>query len=135
MESEVSWASLKPFGKNISESNTTNDFVDIDTIFSMNSFNDSISNIFTLDGSILRNISQFTIQGTSVESVPIIPSTNTTSFITGILWDSSDDLLDGEFSQDDEEDIIFVSKVNHSTEGAYGVYDYEIRAHGKIKRV
>ena len=133
VESEVSWASLKPFGKNISESNTTNDFVDIDTIFSMNSFNDSISNIFTLDGSIARNISQFTIQGTSVESVPIIPSTNTTSFITGILWDSSDDLLDGEFSQDDEEDIIFVSKVNHSTEGAYGVYDYEIRVPARLR--
>lgn len=99
----------------------------------MNSFNDSISNIFTLDGSIARNISQFTIQGTSVESVPIIPSTNTTSFITGILWDSSDDLLDGEFSQDDEEDIIFVSKVNHSTEGAYGVYDYEIRVPARLR--
>ena len=44
------------------------------------------------------------------------------------MWDTSDDVtLNLQYDTSDDEDLIFVSKLNPSAVGGYGIYDYEIR--------
>lgn len=133
IESVIDWSSLIAIGRNISGSQTLNDFSDIDSLFNMSSFNDSTSNRFTTDGNSPKQTDNFTIQSSLIENVPIINSTNNTNFETGILWDSSDDSGDGEFSQGDNEDLVMVTKINKNSLGAYGTYDYEITIPAKIR--
>ena len=59
-------------------------------------------------------------------------STNNTNFATGILWDSNDD-SDGEYNETDREDLVFAAEINKSQQGAYGVYDYELRVPAKLR--
>jgi hypothetical protein len=132
VESEISWASLQAIGKNKTNRNTTNDFQEIDTLLNMSSFADSVSNKFTFDGITSVSTSNFFVHNQNILNVPIINSTNTTNFITGILWDTNDD-SDGEYSQSDKEDIILVTKVNAAAQGAYGTYDYEITIPVKLR--
>jgi len=87
----------------------------------MSSFKDSVSILFEN-----RSYRNFTIHQRLIENVPVINSTNNSNFVTGILWDMSDD-TDGEFSIDDKEDLVFVSNINKEKEGAYGTYDYELK--------
>ncbi len=124
-ESNIDWFSLQAIGKNASGGNTANDFSDIDSILNMNNFSDSVSNTFTSDGNTPVKTDDFFIYKNTISSVPISNSTNNTNFITGILWDMSDD-SNGEYDQADKEDLVFVTKINRGTSGAYGIYDYEI---------
>jgi hypothetical protein len=121
-ENDVNWLSLQAIGRNISNSSTSNDFSDIDNLLNMTNFVDSVSIVFTN-----RSYENFLVHQRIIGNVPIINSTNNTNFKTGILWDSGDDRGDGEFSQNDKEDLIFVSKINKGKQGRYGIYDYEIR--------
>ncbi|HLC78405.1 MAG TPA: hypothetical protein VJH92_04730 [Candidatus Nanoarchaeia archaeon] len=131
-ESIVSWPSVLPLGKNVSLVNTSNDFSDSDAMLNMTGFNDSITNLY-LNGSEIRNLTSVLIFNKLVQNIPIANSINNSNFVTGILWDSSDDVADGEFSQDDREDLIFLGRVNKNNQGAYGIYDYEIRIPVKIR--
>lgn len=132
-ESNIDWRSLQSIGKNITGGNTVNDFSDIDSILNMVSFSDSVSNIFTSDGNTPHSFSDFLAYQQEIQNVAVINSTNTANFITGILWDGSDDIGDGQYSQDDREDLIFVTKVNQSQQGAYGTYDYEIKIPARLR--
>ena len=76
----------------------------------------------------------FSLEVYDINNVPIINSTNSSSFITGILWDSSDDSTDGQYDQSDKEDLIFITKANPSTPGKFGTYDYEITIPASLKR-
>jgi len=63
----------------------------------------------------------------SVTNIPIANSTNSTNFITGVLWDSDDDTGTNGFDKTDKEDIVFVTRSNTDVKGQYGTYDFEIR--------
>jgi len=66
--------------------------------------------------------------------VPVVNSTNTSSFKTGILWDLADDNSGNlQFDTTDAEDLVFVTNINVSTQGKYGVYDYEIRIPAELR--
>jgi len=130
-ESVISWADIQAIGKNKSGSDTSNDFTDIDALLGMTSFSDSVYNVFTDSGTI-RDKASFLIFQKNVNEVPVANSTNNTNFITGILWDTSDD-SDGQYSQADEEDLVFASKVNKGADGAYGAYDYEARVPAALR--
>jgi len=130
-ESIVSWADIQAVGKNKTGGNTNNDFTDIDTLLGMSSFTDSVYNIFTDSGTI-RDKDAFLIFQKNVIDAPIANSTNNTNFMTGILWDSLDD-DDGQYSQADEEDLVFASKINKGAVGAYGTYDYEVRVPAALR--
>ncbi len=132
-ESNVEWNSLLPIGKNITGGNTSDDFSDIDSILGMSGFSDSVSNIFTSDGIIPRQSLDFLVYQKYISDVAVVNSTNNTNFFTGILWDSSDDAGDEQYSQDDREDLVFVTKVNKRAQGKYGDYDYEIRIPVKLR--
>jgi len=123
-EADVSWNSLQAIGRNISNASVAGDFEDIDSLLNMSDFDDSVTNLFG-DPLYPKNNCTFLIHKKLIENVPIINSTNTTSFITGILWDTDDD-SNGQFDQVDREDLVFVVKTNASQQGTYGVYDYEI---------
>jgi hypothetical protein len=125
-EAIVEWASLQALGRDDGGAGTSNDFNDIDNLLNMSNFNDSVSSIYTSDGSTPISTDSFLIRQVKINNVPVVNSTNTTNFITGILWDTSDDDTDGEFSQDDEEDLVFAAKINKNLDGSYGNYDYEI---------
>ena len=60
-------------------------------------------------------------------------SINNSNFVTGILWDSSDDDGDYEFNESGKEDLVFVTQINTSSQGAYGIYDYELRVPARLR--
>jgi hypothetical protein len=124
MESNVDWTNLQAIGKDSLGLDSSNDFAEIDTFFSMTNFIDSTYNIFTNFG-VPKELTNFTIHQNEIFNVPIINSTSDRSFITGILWDMSDDLT-GEYDATDKEDLIFAAKINMSQTGKYGIYDYEL---------
>ncbi len=78
---------------------------------------------------VVRLVKDIYAQGydEAVLSVPIVESTNTSAFVTGILWDAADDTGDGEYDAADREDLVFVTRINASQQGGYGTYDYEVR--------
>jgi parallel beta-helix repeat protein len=86
--------------------------------------NNNITQLFSPDGSLPRNYTNFTVYGKKIDNVAIVNSTNTTNFngvetstfITGILWDSSNDSGDGEYG-DDGEELVFITRINAGTTG------------------
>lgn len=124
IESNVDWGALQAIGRNASGAPASNDFSDIDSLLNMSGFSDSVYNVFTNAGAP-KSTDTFLVHQKQVYNVPVINSTSTSNFITGILWDKSDD-FDGEFSQADREDLVFIAKLNESSLGMYGRCDYEI---------
>ena len=66
----------------------------------------------------------------AIGDVPVVNSTNTISFVSGIVWDTSDG---GDGQYDGTEDAVFVTTINESQAGKYGVYDYEIRVPVRLR--
>lgn len=126
-ESVVSWNDLTALGKSLVGGDTADDFSNVDTLLSMVGFEDSISNLYIGDEN------NFSVFGKIVDEVPVTNSTNNTNFVTGILWDGDDDSGDNEYDVGDSEDLVFVTKLNENTQGAYGVYDYELRVPAKLR--
>jgi len=126
-ESSISWLDLLPLGEDIFGSGSTGDFAEADSLLSMTGNEDSIENLY------VGETESFLVFGSFMESVPITNSTNNSNFVTGILWDSLDDLGNREFDSSDEEDLVFVTKVNEGSQGAYGFYDYELRVPAKLR--
>jgi len=97
-------------------------------------FNNNITMLFSTNGTTPRNYTNFTVYGRKIENVAIFNSTNTinfnsvenSTFITGILWDTSKDDGDGDYG-DDSEDIVFISGINVNNTGlGNSLHDYEI---------
>ena len=126
--SSISWANLQALGTNLSNHTRIEDFSEIDFAFGITNISDSINNSFTIDGRILSNYT-FIIFNRSIYNVPIINSTNSSTFITGILWDTEDGGSDFNASQD----LVFVARINQSKQGSFGTYDYEIKVPGGLK--
>ncbi|MEK6969442.1 MAG: CARDB domain-containing protein [Nanoarchaeota archaeon] len=131
-DSNVDFSSLQAIGKKKNAGNSNRDFEEIDTLLGMATFSDSVTNLFSVKHGgkmVPKQVETFTIFGTTIPDVPVINSTNSSAFLTGILWDISDDTVgkNGEFDIINREDLIFVTKINPSQQGQYGVYDYEIK--------
>ncbi len=131
-EADIDWINLNAIGKNTTQDDTSNDFSEIDSAFNMEDFNDSVSNLFTTDGNTPKATENFTIHKQEIEYVPIINSTDSENFITGILWDMGDD-TNQEFDSGDSEDLVFVTKINKQKQGKYGIYDYEIKVPVRLR--
>ena len=126
-ESQVSWSSLVALGRNISGTAQSDDFNELDIALSMENFSDSINNTYTSSNSPKQTRS-FTIFGNSVSNVPIINSTNSSNFVTGILWDSNDGS-----NYDGTQDVIFITEVNQAKQGYDGIYDFEIKVPAALR--
>ncbi|CAG0977223.1 hypothetical protein METP3_01859 [Methanosarcinales archaeon] len=86
--------------------------------------NNNITQLFSLNGTAPRNVTSFTVYGRTIDNVAIVNSTNTTNyisvenstFITGILWDTTKDDGDGNYG-DDGEELVFITGINVGTTG------------------
>ena len=84
----------------------------------------NITELFSPDGTAPRNNTNFTVYSKKIDNVAIVNSTNTTNFngvetstfITGILWNTSKDNGDGEYG-DDGEELVFITRINVGTTG------------------
>ncbi len=120
------FSSFQALGRTTSGAISSNDFTELDNALGSSTFQDSITALWSTDGSLPRQTTSFVTNGLVVSNVPYINSTDNGNFITGILWDTSTD-TDGEYSAVDNELILFVSHIRDSEVGKYGTYDYEIR--------
>lgn len=123
--SVIHWSDLYALGRDVNNSPISNDFSDLDTLFNMSLFNDSIADRFTTNGNTPKETENFTVESRNVPYVPVINSTNNSNFVTGIMWDSYSD-TDGQFDTSDKEKVVFATKINPGAIGKYGTYDYEI---------
>jgi hypothetical protein len=130
LDNDIEWNSLKALGRNMSDSISMDDFEDVDNVLKSTNYSDSINITYTYNGNP-RNTTTFYVFNNVIQNVSIANSTNNSNFVTGILWDTSDD-ADGEYSG--TEDLVFVSEINPDSQGKYGIYDYEIRIPSELKK-
>jgi hypothetical protein len=64
-----------------------------------------------------------------IQDVPLVNSTNTSNFQTGILWDTSD----GNTQYNGTQDLIFLTVLNSQQQGKLGIYDYELKVPSNLK--
>jgi hypothetical protein len=131
-ESAISWMNLQALGRTSGGANSFDDFEDMDTLLNMSSFEDSVFRVYT-NTTAANNLSSYLVFKKTINNVPNANSTNNTNFMTGILWDMSDDVGDGEYSVDDVEDLVLLTAIQRDKQGAYGVYDYEIRIPASLR--
>ena len=103
--------------------------------------NNNITQLFSLNGTAPRNVTSFTVYGRTIDQVAIVNSTNTinhesvesSTFITGILWDTAKDDGDGDYG-DDGEELVFITGINVGTWGIVNSsHNYETGIPSKIK--
>jgi hypothetical protein len=133
-DSYISWGTLQSLGKTKLNVDSASDFEEVDTLLNSTLYIDSVYSTYTNSGTPKYTSDIYSFEDT-IQEVPIINSTNNSNFITGILWDYSDDTngTNGEFDLADKEDLIFISPINKHAEGTYGTYDYEIRVPAKLR--
>jgi hypothetical protein len=129
-DSSLQWTNITPLGINISGKNSSFDFSELDRALNLTNHTDSINSTYTLNG-FAKKVDSFLIYDTNLSNVPIANSTDTSNFVTGLLWDSSDP-NNGEYNG--SQDILFVTKVNDNAPGKYGVYDYEIKVPANLRK-
>ncbi|MBW2990744.1 hypothetical protein KY348_03500 [Candidatus Woesearchaeota archaeon] len=128
-ESSISFGSLQAIGRDTSNNPAPNDFNDTDQALNMTSYNDSIRWVYTSDTDTPIATTSMTLYTMTINNIPIINSTNTTNFQTGIIWDKSD----GNTEYNGTQDLLFVTEISKGKQGAYGIYDYEIRVPANLK--
>lgn len=129
IDSQIGFYTLQSLGRNDSDLVALNDFEELD--YSLNSTNltDSINTTWTQNGAPV-GLLNLSIYGIAVNNVPVVNSTNSSNFLTGILWDMSDGGMEYNRSQD----IVFIAPVNFSQVGQYGTYDFEIKLPATLSR-
>lgn len=106
-DADITFSDLEP---------VTSNFREADNALEMRGHNDSIQKEFDPDYNKTFNIAG------EQKTAPVINSSGNGNFKTGIFYDSSEGTpFDGSQS------LVFVSEIQDSTEGEYGIYDYEAR--------
>lgn len=135
-DSSINFNSLLALGRNTTNTTKFEDFSELDQVLGTSNFSDSVNNTFTSGGTVIQEYN-FTIFSNLVYFVPIVNSTNSSLFFTGIMWDSSDDNSSGQnpkqYDSNDREDIVFVTQVNNPAQGKYGFYGYEIKVPASLR--
>jgi hypothetical protein len=127
--STVSFSALQAIRRDINNNTANNDFNDTDAALGMTGYNDSIRKIYTNNTDVPRTVRDMTVFNKRINNVPIVNSTNVSRFVTGMLWDMSD----GGTQYGGTQDLVFITQINASKQGAYGAYDYEIKVPAKIR--
>ncbi len=132
-DSQINWLSLFPIGiKNDSVTIAANDFNETDLVLNITETrNDSIMDLFSSNGTHALNFSSFNIFGRLLNNASVAQSTNTSNYLTSMLWDMSDS-TDTEFNLTEREDLVFVSQILVNKTTINGTYDYEIRVPSKL---
>jgi parallel beta-helix repeat protein len=124
---QFNFSTLQAIGRNTTNGTSPNDFISMNTNLNMTRFNDSMQFIWAVNTTIPQGTRDFTVFNRLIENVPVINSTNTSSFVTGILWDTEHD-TNGHYDTVDKEPIVFVANINLSQKGQFADnIDYEAR--------
>ncbi len=127
-DSNIDWSSLWALGKTTTNATAYEDFSELDQALGSTYYPDNITVTFTNNG-IPKETKTLTIFGKTIYDIPFTNSTNNSNFKTGILWDTSD----GGTTYNGSQDVVFITLVNHSLPGKYGIYDFEIRVPAKLR--
>jgi hypothetical protein len=126
-DSSFSFSDLKALTRNINNQLVGDDFSNLDTAMNTTIFDDSIKNIWGGGTDSPLQTRQFNTSLQNITDVPIINSTITSDFVTGILWDIDDDQGNLQYDATDKEDVVFITNINPQKAGEYGTYDTEIK--------
>ncbi len=127
-DSALSFLALQALGRDTSNASHFSDFATLDTKLGSSGLTDSVNRTWTAGGAPIGT-APMTLFGRQIADVPVIDSTNTSAFRTGILWDMSD----GGASYNGGQDVAFITQINMSQQGSRGVYDYEIRVPATLR--
>jgi hypothetical protein len=116
---------LQALGRTSSNTSASTDFSDADTLLNMSNFPDSVNALWAQNNNTPGQTRTLTVSGNSLSEVPVINSSGSGQFVTGILWDSSQDGGGGEYDTGDQEDLVFVSEIQYEQSGDHGTYDFE----------
>lgn len=122
-DATIDWNALQALTRNTTNNTASEDLGEADIALGLTSFN-TITSKYGIDNSTPQTTTTFTTYGSIINNVPVMNSTTTSSFQTGILWDMNDDTGDGEY--DGTESLIFMTTINPDAIGTYGTYDYEL---------
>ncbi|MFA6073371.1 MAG: DUF2341 domain-containing protein [Candidatus Woesearchaeota archaeon] len=126
-DSNFAFTDLVALTRNTNAQLVSDDLSNIDEAMNISGFDDSIQVIWGGNTNVPLETQTFQIASNMITDVPVVNSTTDSSFVTGILWDSADDTGNLQYDVTDEEDVIFVTEINSSQQGAFGVYDTEIK--------
>jgi hypothetical protein len=124
-----SLTSFQALGRTVFNTTASQDFAELDISLNMTGYYDSISLEYTLLTGTPLQTANMTLFNREIQHVPVANSTNTSNFITGIVWDMSD----GGDEYNGSQDVVFLTQVNNDKQGAYGNYDFEIKVPVALK--
>ncbi len=122
VDSALNFLQLHPLGLDAGNASAFDDFAELDAQFGATSYSDNINATWT-SADAPKETRDYRIFRRDVLNVPIVNSTNTSSFKTGILWDAGD----GGAEYNGSQDVVFITQVNESMAGYLGTYDYEAK--------
>ncbi len=120
----IDFSTLQALKRNVTNGTGQSDFSEADTLLNMSGWPDSVNEVWAQGNETPRELRNFTISGRVVEDVPVINSSSSGAFKTGILWDTSGD-TNGQYDTNDKEPLVFLAEINASAPGDYGTYDYQ----------
>jgi len=128
IDSSVNWAELQAISRDTTNGLQFDDFDEIDIAIQMQNNSDSINRTWT-ENNVAKLTKSYTVFRNAISNVPIVNSTNTSNFLTGILWDKDD----GNTEFNGTQDLVFLTTVNVNQQGKLGVYDYELRLPANLR--
>ncbi len=127
-DSSFDFTNLYALTRNELENPTANDFTDADENMNTTPYNDNVKQVWGGGTDTPLQTQNFSLSIGNITYVPIVNSSNSSKFVTGILWDSGDDSSSNDqYDTTDKEDLVFITRVNASMSGQWGLVDYEIR--------
>ncbi|WP_414838018.1 CARDB domain-containing protein [Candidatus Nanosalina sp. VS9-1] len=103
--------------------NESGDLSEADKVLGMKGHNDSLSSIYDEDQDGFADTTGcIDIAGETQCQIPLVNSTNTSNFQTGILYDGAGS---GDFNG--SQDVVFATEIKDEKQGRYGFYNYEIK--------
>ncbi|GEM_PF-6285451 len=123
-DGSLNYSALTALTRNTANGFESTDFADADALLNLTGEVDSIAQVFGGGGTSPSQTDTFTLAGYARTQVPVVNSTNSTNFVTGLLWHSQ---AVNNYTQSAKPTLTLVTRVNRQAQGKYGVYDYEIR--------
>ncbi|NJL44079.1 MAG: hypothetical protein HC945_02040 [Nitrosarchaeum sp.] len=121
-------ASLHAIGRDLTNNVRFEDFAEIDAALNASTFTDSINITYTASGTP-KQVTTFTLFKEPILNVPVVNSTSSDQFLTGILWDTSD----GGTQYNATQDLVFVTELGDQILGPNGIVDFEIRVPATLR--
>jgi len=132
-DSEISFQDLQAITRNTDGNLVAGDFSAIDEVMNTTHLSDSIRRTWGGGTETPLQTRTFNVSSGIIHNVPVVPSTEYEDFVTGILWDTSQDTGNLRYDSADKEVIVFITELNHAKQGKYGVYDFEIRVPATLR--